>query len=492
MKTVWEQAAEISVFDEADVVVVGGGCAGTSAAIAAARCGAKVILIERYGFLGGLVTGGQVIMIPNIDNGRGVYCGGILQEWMDRLGSKYQDSVCGPRKEDAGNTDPELVKKWSLYSGCTHQGRVIYTTFVDPELLKIELCNMLSEAGVTTYLHCWGTKALMENGELKGVIFESKEGRHAILGKVIVDATGEGDVFSSAGESFDINVNPKIRNSNTTECFRIDHIDWEKYSAWKMSHLDEHKELLGKIGSICGFSMIPIPSNRNDECWINNWLSNRDSMKVKDLTDIEFTVKRRIPEIIRFFRENFPGFENAALMDIASVVGVRHSRRIHGLYQVTMDDLLDGREYEDAVVITPPMHSFNHFPDSINDPNAEIPMWIPYQALIPQHLNNLIVGGRCLCADVEAHNWLNLIPHSVLTGQAAGTAAALSVQDNVQPRDLNIRKLQTYLKAQNIYLPMESDPSVKVELVQAKTDTLEKPAEKSADEFYSTAYGMTK
>ena len=295
MKTVLEQAAEISVFDEADVVVVGGGCAGTSAAAAAARCGAKVILVERYGFLGGLVTGGQVIMVPNIDNGRGVYCGGILQEWMDRLESKYQKGVCGPKKEEAGSTDPELLKKWGLYAGCTHQGRVIYTTFVDPELLKVELCNILSEAGVTTYLHCWGTKAYVEDGELKGIFFESKEGRHVILGKVIVDTTGEGDVFSSAGESFDINVNPKIRNSNTTECFRIGHMDWEKYSAWKMANLDKHKELLGRISSLCGFSMIPIPSNRNDECWINNWLSNRDSMKVKDLTDIEFTVKRKIP-----------------------------------------------------------------------------------------------------------------------------------------------------------------------------------------------------
>ena len=492
MKTVWEQATELNVFDEADVVVVGGGCAGTSAAIAAARCGAKVILIERYGFLGGLVTGGQVIMIPNIDNGRGVYCGGILQEWMDRLESKYQNSVCGPQKQEAGSTDPELLKKWSLYAGCTHQGRVIYTTFIDPELLKIELCNMLSEAGVTTYLHCWGTKAFVEDGELKGVIFESKEGRHVILGKVIVDATGEGDIFSSAGETFDTNINPKIRNSNTTECFRIDHIDWETYSAWKLSHLDEHKELLGKIGGMCGFSMIPIPSNRNDQCWINNWLSNRDSMKVKDLTDIEFTVKRKIPLIIRFFRENFPGFENASLMDIASVVGVRHSRRIHGLYKITMDDLIDGKEYEDAVVITPPMHSFNHFPDSVNDPNAEIPMWIPYRALIPQHLDNLIVGGRCMSSDVEAHNWLNLIPHSVLTGQAAGTAAALCVKDGVQPRNLNIKELQAYLKAQNIYLPMDADPAIKIELVQASAHDEEKLQEQSADEFYSTVYGMTK
>lgn len=490
MKTITEPARDVQVLDEADVIVVGGGCAGTSAAIAAARCGAKTILVERYGFLGGLVTGGQVIMVPNLDNGRGVYCGGILQEWMDRLSSKYRDSVCGPKKSDAGSTDPELLEKWQLYAGCTHQGRVIYTTFVDPELLKIELCNMLTEAGVITYLHSWSTKAYMENNELKGVFLESKEGRSAILGKVIVDATGEGDVFASAGEKYDVSVNPKIRNSNTTECFRIEHIDWEAYSSWKNLHLNEHKELLGKISSRCGFSLIPIPSNRNDQCWINNWLSNLDSMKVRDLTEIEFTVKSKIPMIIDFLRENFPGFENASLMDIASVVGVRHSRRIDGLYRITMDDLIEGTEYDDVVVETPPMHSINLFSDSINNPDAEVPMQIPYRALLPRNLDNLIVGGRCLSADVNAHNWLNLIPHSVLSGQAAGTAAALSVKSNVKPRDLNVRELQTYLKAQNIYLPVEADPNVEVVFAKTK-NTGVMHEEMGADTFYSTAYGMT-
>ena len=117
-------------------------------------------------------------------------------------------------------------------------------------------------------------------------------------------------------------------------------------------------------------------------------------------------------------------------------------------------------------------------------------MQIPYRALIPRTLDNLIVGGRCLSADVNAHNWLNLIPHSVLSGQAAGTAAALSVKNNVKPRDLNVRELQTYLKAQNIYLPVEADPGV--EVVFAKAENAEAAhKEVGADSFYSTAYGMT-
>ena len=117
-------------------------------------------------------------------------------------------------------------------------------------------------------------------------------------------------------------------------------------------------------------------------------------------------------------------------------------------------------------------------------------MQIPYRALLPRNLDNLIVGGRCLSADVNAHNWLNLIPHSVLSGQAAGTAAALSVKSNVKPRDLNVRELQTYLKAQNIYLPVEADPNVEVVFAKTK-NTGVMHEEMGADSFYSTAYGMT-
>lgn len=442
--TILEPEAKIPVFDEADVLVVGGGPAGSSAAISAARNGAKVVLLERYGFLGGLVTGGQVTMIPNLDNGTGVKVLGIQQEWMDRL-AQYPDAVFGPKQQEAGSQNAALLDKWSRYFGNVWNGKVIYTTFIDPEMMKVVLTDMVSEANVNVYYHCWAAKAYMEDGALKGVFFESKEGRKAVLAKVIIDATGEGDIFASAGAAFDIDVDPTIRNSNMTECFRIAGCDYAKYAAYRAAFPEEYAEKMAGLNETVGFRMMPIPANRNDNVWVNNWITGRDSMSVKDLTAVEQQVKHAIPIAIDYLRHQLPGFEGCYLMDIASIVGARHSRRIKGEYKITMEDLKSGKTYADTIAMTPAMHSFNN-------PGAEIPMSIPYRALVPEALENLIAAGRCLSADVQAHNWLNLIPHSVATGEAAGAAAALAVHSGVTPRKVDIGKLQVTLKNQGVYL----------------------------------------
>lgn len=445
VKTILEPAANIPLFDETDVLVVGGGPAGSSAAISAARNGAKVILLERYGYLGGLVTGGHVTMIPHLDNGAGPKVLGIQQEWMDRLG-KLPNGFLGPCREDAGSSDPELVKKWSRYFGGTWNNKVCYGTFVDPELLKIILNDMVEESKVTTYCHCWAVKALMEKGEIKGVFFESKEGRKAILAKVIIDATGEGDIFASAGAEFDIDVDPTIRNSNMTLAFRIANTDYDAFGDFKANNPKLLDEKLARLKEIAGFRMRPIPSNRNDNMWINNWITDRDSMKVKDLTFVEFEIRRHIVEAIEYLKKEVPGFKNAYLMDVAPQVGVRHSRRVKGLYKILFDDLKKGKKYEDVIAVTPAMHCFNN-------PGEEVPMQIPYRSLVPEKLDNLIAAGRCLSSDVQAHNWLNLIPHSVATGEAAGVAAYLAISSNVQPRNIDINALQSTLKKQGVYLP---------------------------------------
>ncbi len=447
MKTIWEPSASIPVFDETDVLVVGGGPAGSAAAISAARNGAKVVLLERYGFLGGLVTGGQVTMIPNLDNGSGVQVLGIQQEWMERL-AKLPDAVFGPNKKDAGKSDAPLVQKWSNYFGDVWNDKVCYTTFLDPELLKIVLAEMVVESKATVYFHGWAVKAYLEDGRLKGVFFESKEGRKAILAKVIIDATGEGDIFASAGAEFDDAIDPTIRNSNMSECFRIANTDYAKYARYKVSNSAEFGAKLKALHQLAGFNLLPIPANRNDNVWVNNWIVGKNSMSVKDLSAVEIEVKRAIPKVIQFLRNEMPGFENCYLMDIASIIGVRHSRRIKGHYRITMDDLKTGKTYPDVIAVTPAMHSFNN-------PGAEIPMQIPYRALVPEkaELDNLIAAGRCLSADVRAHNWLNLIPHSVATGEAAGAAAYLAAASSVAPRSIDVAALQKILKKQGVYLP---------------------------------------
>lgn len=444
LRTITEPTKTIPVFDETDVLVVGGGPAGTAAAVSAARNGARVILLERYSFLGGLATGGQVLIVPNLNNGAGLAIGGIQQEWMDRL-EKYPGGVLGPASQDAGKTEAGLMKKWGAIYATSWGGKVVYTTRIDPEMSKVVLDEMAAEAGVTVYYHSWGTSAYMEDGKLRGVIFESKEGRMAILARLVVDATGEGDIFASAGAEYDDHFDPALRNSNMGEPFRLAGADYDKFDAYRIANKEECTKKMDILKKdIAGFYLTTSLASRKDNIWVNNRIPARHSMKVRDLSAVESQIKQAIPKIIEYLRNEVPGYENCYLMDIASVIGARHSRRLKALYQITMDDLKTGKTYEDAIAVTPAMHAFNA-------PGAEIPMSIPYRALIPEKLDGLIAAGRCLSADVAAHNWLNLIPHSVATGEAAGAAAAMALKKDCELRDINVADLQKRLQEQGVH-----------------------------------------
>ncbi|MCL1912853.1 MAG: FAD-dependent oxidoreductase [Eubacteriaceae bacterium] len=444
-KTILEPASNIPIHDEVDIIVVGGGPAGSAAAISAARNGAKVALLERYGFLGGQASGGLVLVVPNLDNGTGPAVRGIQQEWMDRLAHK-PDGVYGPKLSEAGSSDPELVRHWKRYLGAVYDGKISYTTLVDPEWLKIVLLEMAIESNVKLMFHCWGCKAITEGNKATGVIFESKEGRRAILGKMVIDATGEGDIFASAGADFYSDMDLEIRNSNMSVPFRLANVD---YSAWMDSREadpDKWPQQLAELVKIAGFRLLPLPLPRNDNVFVNNWIVGRDSMKVADLTNTEIEIRSSLLPVIQYLKKNVTGFENVYLMDTASVIGSRHSRRVKGLYTINYTDFLEGKEYDDVIAVTPAQHLFNR-------PGDEIAMQIPYRALIPEKIDGIIAAGRCVSADVKAHNWLNLIPHSVATGEAAGAAAYVSINSGVEPRDADVAKIQQTLKDQGFWLP---------------------------------------
>lgn len=445
MSVVIEPQQQIPVHLETDVLVVGGGPAGVSAALSAARMGAKVTLMERYGFLGGLATGGYVLMIPNLNNGAGLEMGGIIQEWMDRL-SVHPGGILGPNRSDAGAKEGPAFDKWAAIYACSCNGMINHTLRIDPEMGKVVLSEMLEEAGVHLLLHCWGTKAYMEDGKLQGVIFESKEGRRVVLAKTIIDASGEGDVFASAGAEFDNSVDPAVRNSNMGEPFRLAGADYAKFHNYRAQNKEECAAKIEKLKSeVAGFYLTLSLASRNDNIWVNNRIPGRHDLSVEDITAVECQVKRAIPKIISYLRAEIPGFENCYLMDIASVVGARHARRLKGLYQLTMDDLKAGVKFEDSIAATPAMHAFNGNKDETN-------LYIPYRSLVPEKLDGLIAAGRCLCADIRAHNWINLIPHSMATGEAAGVAAVLSVNSGKNYRDLDVSEIQGQLKKQGVVL----------------------------------------
>ena len=442
-RTVTEPAREINVCHEADVVVVGGGPGGHSAAVAAARSGARTVLLERYGHLGGMATGGIVIQIPHMSaGGTEVQILGLTQEWLDRL-----DVVGGslhPRKEDIGSADKDPVKKWQRFWGNVRDGRIEQTAWVDPELLKCVLNDMVEEAGVKLYLHSWGTRALVEGNRVTGVVFESKSGRQAVLGKIIIDATGDGDLLPSSGAEFDPALDRSLRSSMLALVFRIGNCDYQKYCDFREAEPGKFSKLMEELSQVAGTKLLPLPSPRNDVMWVNNWIPDLDCTKVEDLTTLEVTMRKIMLRGHAFMKEHFPTFENSFILDTASQTGTRGARRLKGEHTITEEDIRLGTVHEDTIAIIPrfiPKEEWSPF------------LYFPYRALVPERVEGLLVAGRSFSSDTAANNMINLIPHCIATGQAAGTAAALALESGVEVRSVSHKGLQNALRKQGVPLP---------------------------------------
>ncbi len=417
-RTIHEPARETSVFDGADVVVVGAGPAGVTAAIAAAREGADTILMERYGHLGGMATGGLVLMLnPSAGQGR---------EWMDRL-----NKVNGVH--DLSKTrEPE----W---------GRTI---MIDPELLKCTLNDMALDAGVRMLLHSWSTAAVVETGTVKGVIFESKSGRQAVMGKVIVDTTGDGDIFASAGADFDASLDKGYRTSEMAMVFRIGGIDFDRFADFRKARPEDWVKMRAGGFDLAGFHIAPVPAQRQDVFWVNSFIRGKSCLKIEDLTWVEVNVRKAMIPLWSYYKKTVPGFENSYLYDSASQIGTRGSRRLVGEYVLSGEEAKAGKQFDDAVLI---------FPQGVpltwpaERPVQNVAM--PYRCLVPARLDGLLAAGRCFSSDQAANSMFNVISHCVQMGQAAGTAAALAAKSKVQPRKVDIRALQGRLHAQGVELP---------------------------------------
>jgi ribulose 1,5-bisphosphate synthetase/thiazole synthase len=415
VKTISEPAKNINVYAESQVVVVGGGPGGVSAAIAAAREGADVILVERYGHLGGMATGGLVLMIDQ-------WPAGQTKEWETKL------LPLGGVRDISKTKEPGLTR---------------HSCMVDPELLKCILNDMALQAGVNLLLHSWGTSAIVEQNRVKGVIFESKSGRQAILGKVIIDATGDGDIFASAGAEFEGTTDHKMRNAGMAMVFRIANVDFDKFCDFRIQYPEKWQAMRDELSGVAGFHIGPVPAARTDAVWVNSFILGRSPLKVEDLTWVETNIRKAMLPIHDYFKKKVPGFENAYIYDSASQIGTRGSRRIKGVNSLTKPDLDAKRTYDNTVGVLPNGAA----------PNAPKNVELPYGCLVPAEKDGLLVAGRCFSSDQVANNLFNVIPHCVVMGQAAGTAAALAVKNNVQPRKVDIKALQKLLKAQGMELP---------------------------------------
>jgi len=411
LKTIKEAERETPVIEEVDVIVAGGGPAGVAAAVSAARNGAKTLLVERYGHLGGLATGGLVICL--VETAR--YGFGICKEVIENLLEHKAAMINEPRDK------PGIWIEGASLSGAE-------TCSFDPEILKYVFSEMISKSGVNLLLHSLIVSSVTSNGQVQGLIIEGKSGRKAVVGRVVVDATGDGDVAALSGAPFNVDRHPWGINLE----FRIGNVNMEKAMKWREDNPELYEELMKKLEAEIG--KVGWGETIYDSvAWGHGpHFYDVDGLDVKDLTRVEVESRRQIVAAVKFFKEHIPGFEKAFIIDIAPQIGVRETRRIIGEYTLTMEDVVSGRDFNDNV--------------------ARGIFGIPYRCLIPKKVDGLLVAGRCISTTHEAHGAIRNIPPCMITGQAAGAAAALSAREKVNPRELDVDLLRETLRRQGVRL----------------------------------------
>jgi hypothetical protein len=420
---------ELPIFAEAQVVVLGSGSAGSTAAIAAARAGADTLLVERYGFLGGTST-----MV--LDTFYGFYTpadnairvvGGIPWEIVERLYS-YDRVIERPSSYGAGQA-------------------VTY----DPTTLKVVWEQAAQAVGARLLLHTFCVDVLMEDGRVAGLVVAGKKGLGLIKGQVFVDASGDADLVFRSGAPFEAAGTDGQPAQSLTTTFRLGNVDYEQ--AKTVNHADLVSRM--KEANLSGDYRLPREEGSVHRTPIEGVVATNmtrvsyvDGTDPVELTKAEVEGRKQALEYTRFLREQIPGYEQAYLMNFSTQIGIRETRRIWGEYRLTRDDVLNARKFDDAVA---------QCGAPIEDHIGSSTRWeyvpeggtydIPYRALLPQNVGNLLVAGRCLSADHDAHASVRSMGQCMAMGQAAGTAAALSARLDVSPRELDIITLQDRLRA---------------------------------------------
>ena len=434
-----EPARSIPVFRDCDVLVVGGGPSGTAAAIAAARTGADVVLLERHNHLGGLSTGGLVIWIDRMTDWTGrPAIQGIANDLLDRL---PKDAVAGPPPGLWGSTDEAAAAYWKERTAAYH-GIVTWSPTVDPEHLKLVSQELVLEHKVNLIFHAWGAMPLMHDGAVVGTIFESKEGRKAIRATVTIDCTGDGDIFHRAGAASYADVDTRDIHHCINTAFLFGGVDMRRWIDFKTGRPEAFAAFMDRGRSACGgLFERPFVSWRNDVAlFMGPRLAGYSAVDVEDLTEVDIRSHRLMAAHLTVYRDRAPGFEAAFMMLSAPQTGVRHARRLVGVTQVTREDWPSGTVRPDEIGVSPSL-----------SPKYPV-VSVPYGALVPATLDGLLVAGRAISCDATSHSFLREVPQCWMTGQAAGTAAGLAAGSGVRVRDVPAGPLQDALSRQGAML----------------------------------------
>lgn len=455
MRTIQEEKKDLPVRFECDVLVVGGGTAGVVAALAAARNGAKTILVERYGHLGGTMINGAgpwhsyfntYKAFPGVKKVQLVR--GIAQELVDRLVA-------------AGGSPGHLeMDKGYAYDSMA--------TLVDREVFKDVAFDMMRESGVMVLLHALMADTIMDGNSIRGIIIESKSGREAILAGVVVDTSGDGDVAYRAGVPcvntypdaavglpFGMsNVNIKkavdflIEKDMLTQMVYADKGSDQDHFVrigFDLRKIDVFKVYMDKAGL---WGPLTVALHENDFNFINcTNIKPLDAVDVLELTRAEITLRKQVMTMAAMLKAHIPGFEKGYVSWTPRQVGVRRTRIVACAYDLSVEDIINGACFDDEVVL----YGFHDCAPRIMIKNGGA-YGIPYRALLPQGVDNLLVAGRMITSSWEAHMSTRNTVSCMAQGEAAGTAAALSVRQGIVPRSLDAGMLRATLIKNGVYL----------------------------------------
>lgn len=398
------ESFETPVKLQRDVIVAGGGVAGIASSIASARNGAKTILIERYGFLGGVATAGLMNSIngfrnqrkPNhVQTVRGIAEEIVLE--MHRLGGCWKSTAYEQEDSDVAS------------------GEVPYAVAFDPEIFKYVVLKLLVESGVELFLHTWAVKAIQKEESVVGIIVENKGGRAVLMSKIVVDASGDGDIAYSAGAPY-----------------------------MQASKEDPHTmgaSLMLRIGNVPPGFGVPAGSNTAVTWGPGTRLNGTDPV---DITRAELEVRMQAIEFVENLRKR-EGFQSANLLETAFQIGIRETRRFIGEYILTKEDAENDIRFEDAIAISsnpvPSYYGKRYFYNHLG-------FDVPYRSIIPKSVDGLFLAGRNISMEQAPWQSARSMAPNMAIAQAAGTAAAICAKEEVQPRQMDVKRLQRVLKSQ--------------------------------------------
>jgi FAD dependent oxidoreductase len=440
---------------ETDVLVVGGGPAGIGAALAAADAGADVVLVERYGFLGGNATAALVMPWMSFHTRR---------PQPPRLGD------VGLFPADHGEGEPVVAGKHiEVIDRLVHSdGAVLpssqtgYTVPFDPEVFKLVTLDLLDEAGVHYLLHSFAS-GVRTAGRAGEVVFETKSGPVVVSARVTVDCTGDGDVAAAAGAPFEIGRETDGLVQPMTLMFRMVGFDEEAFGRYVAEHPDQWRSVHGLwdlVDEATAAGDLDLPredilffgSTHAGEVAVNSTrVSKVFGIDVFDLTRAEAVSHRQMAQISAFLHDYVPGFERSYVVQSGVQVGVRETRRILGEHVLTGDDILTARKFDDVI-------ARGTYPVDIHDPHGKgtvlrsVPPGdaydVPLRCLLPRGVEDLLTAGRCISGTHEAHSSYRVTPTAMATGQAAGVCAALAAAAGCRPREVDVRAVQAELLRQ--------------------------------------------